>query len=66
MGEELQVIWPIEPGTAVIEKVALPEPTGFDDPDRLDAILDAVRRGGASTANVRDLLIAATQETCVS
>ena len=26
-----------------VEKVALPDPTGFDPPDRLDAFLDAVR-----------------------
>jgi hypothetical protein len=42
LGEELQVIWEIEPGAQVIEKIALPEPTGFDDPRRLDAFLDAV------------------------
>jgi hypothetical protein len=41
LGEELQVIWEIEPGASVIEKVALPEPTGFDPPDNLDAFLDA-------------------------
>src|SRR4051812_47701073 len=45
LGEELQVVWEIEPGATVIEKVALPEPTGFDPPDRLDAFLDAVRWG---------------------
>ena len=45
LGEELQVIWEMEPGAEVIEKVALPEPTGFDAPDRLDAFLDAVRWG---------------------
>src|SRR5262245_322037 len=43
LGEELQVIWEIEPGAKVIEKVALHEPTGFDPPDKLDAFLDAVR-----------------------
>jgi hypothetical protein len=43
LGEELQVIWEIEPGARVIEKVALPEPSGFDPPDKLDAFLDAVR-----------------------
>ena len=43
LGEELQVVWEIEPGARAIEKVALPEPTGFDPPDRLDAFLDAVR-----------------------
>jgi len=43
LGEELQVIWEIEPGAKVIEKVALPEPTGFDPPVKLDTFLDAVR-----------------------
>src|SRR5262245_57848025 len=55
LGEELQVVWEIEPGAEVIEKVALPEPTGFDAPDRLDAFLDAVRWGAASTADVRNI-----------
>ncbi|HEY7429014.1 MAG TPA: hypothetical protein VH682_32585 [Gemmataceae bacterium] len=55
LGEELQVIWELEPGAQVIEKVALPEPTGFDPPDRLDAFLDAVRWGAASTADVRSI-----------
>jgi len=32
LGEELQVVWELEPGARVIEKVALPEPTGFDSP----------------------------------
>src|SRR5262245_18786529 len=55
LGEELQVIWEIEPGARVVEKVALPEPTGFDPPDRLDAFLDAVRWGAASTADVKNI-----------
>src|SRR5262245_23996897 len=55
LGEELQVVWEIEPGAAVIEKVALPEPTAFDPPARLDAFLDAVRWGAASTADVRNV-----------
>jgi superfamily II DNA or RNA helicase len=55
LGEELQVVWEIEPGALVIEKVSLPEPTGFDPPDRLDAFLDAVRWGAASTADVRNI-----------
>jgi superfamily II DNA or RNA helicase len=55
LGEELQVVWEIEPGAAVVEKIALPEPTGFDPPDRLDAFLDAVRWGAASTADVRNI-----------
>lgn len=32
LGEELQVIWELEPGASIIERVALPEPTGFDPP----------------------------------
>ena len=56
LGEELQVLWEIEVGTHVTEKAALPAPTSFDDPRRLDAFLDAVRWGAASTADVRALL----------
>jgi hypothetical protein len=55
LGEELQVVWEIEPGARVIEKVVLPEPTGFDAPDKLDAFLDAVRWGAASTADRRSI-----------
>ena len=55
LGEELQVIWEIEPGAKVIEKVALPEPTGFDPPDKLDAFLDAVSWGAASTADLKNI-----------
>jgi ERCC4-related helicase len=55
LGEELNVIWELEPGARVVEKVALPEPTGFDPPDRLDAFLDAVRWGASSSADVRTI-----------
>ena len=51
----MQVIWEIEPGAQVIEKVALPKPTGFDDPKELDAFLDAVRWGAASSADVKSV-----------
>ena len=47
LGEELQVIWEMEPGAKIVEKVALPDPTGFDPPEQLDAFLDAVRWGAA-------------------
>jgi len=40
---------------AVHERAELPEPTGFDEPKRLDAFLDAVRWGAASTADIRSL-----------
>lgn len=53
LGEELNVVWELEPGARVIEKVALPDPTGFDSPDQLDAFLDAVRWGASSSADVR-------------
>src|SRR5246500_5356412 len=42
-------------GPLVPAKVDLPEPTGFDPPARLDAFLDAVRWGAASTADVRSI-----------
>lgn len=55
LGEELQVVWEVEPGAKVIEKVALPEATGFDQPEKLDAFLDAVRWGAASTADHKNI-----------
>ena len=55
LGEELQVIWEIEPGTAVHEKSTLPEPVSFDHPKRLQAFLDAVRWGAVSQADDRAL-----------
>src|SRR6266849_3008449 len=51
IGEELEVIWEIEPGTEVKEKSTLPEPTSFDHPKRLQAFLDAVRWGAVSQAD---------------
>ena len=53
LGEELQVIWEIEPGATPIEKTPLPPPVGFDTPQRLDTFLNAVRWGAASSANVK-------------
>src|ERR1700752_5297151 len=55
LGEELQVIWEIEPGARGVGKVALPEPTGFPPPDKLDAFLAAVRWGAAPTADVKNI-----------
>src|SRR3712207_6587794 len=45
LGEEIQVIWELEPGARRFERGGLPAPTSFDSPDRLDAFLDAVRWG---------------------
>ena len=51
LGEELEVIWEIEPGAQVIERAGLPSVTGQDDSDTLDAFLDAVRWGAATNAD---------------
>jgi superfamily II DNA or RNA helicase len=54
-GEELEVVWELEPGTAVIERAELP-PIGadrLDDPRELDAFLDAVRWGAVTSADQR-------------
>jgi superfamily II DNA or RNA helicase len=51
LGEELEVIWEIEPGAQVIERAGLPAITGQDDSKTLDAFLDAVRWGAATNAD---------------
>ncbi|CAN5478728.1 hypothetical protein BH11PLA2_BH11PLA2_47600 [soil metagenome] len=55
LGEELQIVWEVEPGAKIVEKVALPDPSGFDAPEKLDAFLDAVRWGAASTADLKNI-----------
>jgi superfamily II DNA or RNA helicase len=55
LGEELQVIWEVEPGARILDNASLPDLSGFDTPARLDAFLDAVRWGAASSADVRSL-----------
>lgn len=55
LGEELQVIWELEVGAIVYEKMELPYPSGFDTPERLAAFLDAVRWGASSSADVRSV-----------
>ena len=51
LGEELEVIWEIEPGAQIIERAGLPSITGQDDSDTLEAFLDAVRWGAATNAD---------------
>lgn len=51
MGEELQVIWQIEAGAQILEKVGLPSITGWDSNDSLEAFLDAVRWGAVTNAD---------------
>lgn len=55
LGEQLQVIWELEPGTQVQEKSTLPNPDTFDHPKRLQAFLDAVCWGAVSQADDRAL-----------
>ncbi len=55
-GDELSVFWEVEPGTMVLPKATLPQPSeGFDDPGRLAAFLDAVRWGAIASADARAL-----------
>ncbi len=51
LGEELEVLWELEPGAHVIERAGLPKLTGLDDASTLDAFLDAVRWGAATNAD---------------
>ncbi len=56
-GEELSVVWEIEPGTIVVERAELPPIAAdrLDDPAELDAYLDAVRWGAVTSADQRSL-----------
>ncbi len=56
-GEELEVVWEIEPGTEVRERAELPVIAAgrLDDPAELDAFLDAVRWGAVTSADHRAL-----------
>jgi len=51
LGEEIQVIWQLEPGARIVEKAGLPQITGWDPADRLEAFLDAIRWGAATNAD---------------
>ena len=51
LGEEIQVIWEIEPGAQIIERAGLPSITGQDSSETLEAFLDAVRWGAATNAD---------------
>ena len=56
-GDELSVLWELEPGTQVIPHQELPRPElgRLDPPERLDAFLDAVRWGAVATADSKAL-----------
>lgn len=51
LGEQLEVLWEIEPGAHVIERAGLPTITGQDETEKLEAFLDAVRWGAATNAD---------------
>jgi len=55
LGEELQVVWQLEPGARVMERAGLPTISGFDPDDRLEAFLDAVRWGVVTNVSRADL-----------
>lgn len=55
LGEELQVVWELEPGATIHDRTSLPRPVGFDPPHSLDAFLNAVRWGASSTADTRSI-----------
>lgn len=51
--EELSVIWEVEPGTKILETATLPNPQKgrFDDPDKMEAFLNALRWGAVTSAD---------------
>lgn len=51
LGEEIEVLWELEPGAHVIERAGLPSFSALDDPSKLEAFLDAVRWGAATNAD---------------
>ena len=51
LGEEIEVVWELEPGAHVIERAGLPSLTDLDDAEALEAFLDAVRWGAATSAD---------------
>ncbi|MDA8045298.1 MAG: DISARM system SNF2-like helicase DrmD [Actinomycetota bacterium] len=57
LGDELRVVWEIEPGRRILPASDLPDVTtgDWDDPQRLGAFLDAVRWGTVASADTRTL-----------
>ncbi len=51
LGEEIDVVWEIEPGAHIVERAGLPAITGRDETERLEAFLDSVRWGAATNAD---------------
>ena len=55
-GEQISVIWQIEPGARILEKAGLPEVNGYDNNEQLQAFLNAVRWGIATNVDRNNLL----------
>ena len=57
LGEEVSLVWEIEPNREVVPATRLPvvTGTGWDDPQELGAFLDAVRWGTVASADTRTL-----------
>jgi superfamily II DNA or RNA helicase len=57
LGDELTVVWEVEPGARVLDRETFPTPSAdsFDRPDRLDAFLDALRWSAVTSADSRTL-----------
>ncbi len=63
LGQELKIVWEVEPGASIIEKAGLPEilpwqeglPTPYDTPEQFKAFLDAVRWGAVTSADKKQL-----------
>ncbi|SHG33104.1 SNF2 family N-terminal domain-containing protein [Desulfacinum infernum DSM 9756] len=51
LGENIQILWELEPGARVLERAGLPKITGWDSAEKLEAFLDAVRWGAATNAD---------------
>jgi len=51
LGEELQVVWQLEPGAQVLERAGLPKVNGCDSFEHSEAFLDAVRWGAVTNAD---------------
>jgi hypothetical protein len=57
LGEELTVVWKVEPGREIVPatKLLRVSQDGWDDPQRLGALLDALRWGPVTSADTRRL-----------
>lgn len=55
LGEELAIVWELEPGVSCLERAQLPALKDFDPPRVFDAFIDAVAWGSVSSADDKAL-----------